>query len=261
MPNEPSPRFPAVEMTQHRKRAAVQNISNVYNATPEPVRRSGKEWYSRVNEATAKGIRGSSLNIHQGAGLVAAVSPQMDWEKNNIDAIGELRNLSHAQWGKITSGDRSPLHGMSISRAPDSGLLKAHRIMHGEEDPDQVLNRRTAPKTNSFMHNIAEPDKAGPVTIDGRAHDIATNRMQGWEQPRGLQSAALKTGKKSRYEHFEDAYRGAAKSIGIQHGEHLLPHELQAVTWEGGKQIEKAAPTKSGQPRKVGARRVGQPYA
>lgn len=260
MPNDPSPRFSPVDMTPHRRRAAVQNIANVYHATPEDVRASGKEWYNRVHEATQKGIRGSSLNIHQGAALVAAVSPQMDWEKRNIDALGELRHLSSAQWGRIQGGDRSPLHGMSINQSPTSGLLKAHRIMHGEEDPEEVLNRRSAPKTNSFMHNIAEPDKTDFVTVDGRAHDIATNRMQGWEQPRGIQSAALKTGKKTRYEHFEAAYKSAASAIQKTTGESIRPHELQAVTWEGGKRIEKAAPTKSGQPRKVGVRRVGQPY-
>jgi hypothetical protein len=247
-------------MTRHRRRRAVQNIHSVYNATPEQIRETGRDWYRNVNEATEKGIRGSSLNIHQGAGLVAAVSPNMDWERNNIDALGELRHLRKEQWGKIISGDRSPLHGMSVSRATDSGLLKAHRIMHGEEDPYEVLNRRTAPKTNSFAHNIAEPDKSGPVTIDGRGHDIAANRMQGWEQDRGISSAALKTGKKTRYEHFEDAYRGASRSIGIEHGVQLLPHEVQAVTWEGGKKIERSTPTKTGQPRKVGVRREGQPY-
>jgi hypothetical protein len=240
-------------------RAAAQNIHNVYNATPEDVRASGKDWYRNVNEATEKGIRGSDLNIHQGAGLVAAVSPQMDWDSHNIAALGELRNMNRAQWGRIKEGDRSPLHGMSISRAPQSGLLKAHRIMEGE-DPDEVLNRTTAPKTNAFMHNIAEPDTAGPVTIDGRAHDIAANRLQGWEQDRGISSANLKSGKPSRYEHFENAYRIAAKSIGKEHGTDVLPHEVQAITWEGGKAIEKSAPTKSGKPRKIGVRREGQPY-
>lgn len=256
----PAPRFPPVDMTQHRKRRAVQNIASVYSATPDSVRQSGKEWYDRVHEATAKGIKGSSLNIHQGAALVAAVSPQMDWDKRNIDALGELRHLNKSQWGDVLKGDRSPLQGMSVSQSPTSGLLKAHRIMHGEEDPDTVLDRRTAPKTNSFMHNIAEPDKPGPVTIDGRAYDIANNRMQGWEQARGIGSAATKSGKKTRYEHFEDAYRGAAKAIEIQHGDKLLPHQVQAATWEGGKHLERSAPTKSGLPRKQGPTRVGQPY-
>jgi hypothetical protein len=256
---KPAPRFPVVDVTPHRKRAMVQNIANVYHATPENVRQSGMQWYEKVHEATAKGIKGSQLDIHQGAALVAAVSPQMDWEKRNIDALGELRHLNKSQWGDIAKGDRSPLQGMSISQSPTSGLMKAHRIMHGDEDPYEILNRRTAPKTNSFAHNIAEPDKTDFVTVDGRAHDIATNRMQGWEQPRGIQSAALPTGKKTRYEHFEDAYKSAARSLTMQ-GAPIRPHELQAVTWEGGKHIERSFPTASGRPRKQGPTRAGQRY-
>lgn len=256
----PSPRFSPVDMTPHRRRAAAQNITNVYHATPENVRTSGMDWYNKVHEATQKGIKGSQLDIHQGAALVAAVSPQMDWDKRNIDALGELRHLNRAQWGDISKGDRSPLAGMSISQSPTSGLMKAHRIMHGDEDPYEVLNRKTAPKTNSFAHNIAEPDKTDFVTVDGRAHDIATNRMQGWEQQRGIGSAATARGTKTRYEHFESAYKSAASSITKQTGSPIRPHELQAVTWEGGKHIERSAPTKSGRPRKVGPTRVGQPY-
>lgn len=260
MPIQPSPRFKPVDMTPYRRRAAVQNISNVYHATPEDVRRSGMDWYNKVHEATAKGIKGSQLDIHQGAALVAAVSPQMDWDKRNIDALHELRHLNRSQWGDIAKGDRGPLSGMSISQSPTSGLMKAHRIMEGSESPYDVLNRRTAPKTNSFAHNIAEPDKTDFVTVDGRAHDIATNRMQGWEQERGISSAANKTGAKTRYEHFEQAYKTAASSITRQTGSSIRPHELQAVTWEGGKHIERSAPTKSGKPRKQGPTRVGQSY-
>jgi hypothetical protein len=292
-----SPKLPLVDISpeknpiQHRQ--AVQNIAAVYRATPSEVRTRGARWYDQVHEAVDKGIRGTHLSMHQGAGMVAAVSPNMDWENSNIHAFSELRGLKSADWKTIQQSEsdarfhrslahqakahnpalaeehmenarlagepaKDVLRGMSISRAPLSGLLKAKRIIDGES-PDEVMPRRTAPKTNSFARNIAEPHTAGPVTIDGRAHDIAANRMQGWEQGRGLQSADLKRGT-SRYEHFEDAYRSAANAIAMEHGVELHPHQVQAVTWEGGKHIEMSFPTRNGQPRKQGPTRAGQPY-
>jgi len=245
--------------SRYRRRQAVQNIAAVYNSADPKTRAEGRQWYQAVNEATNKDIRGTSTDLRSGAGMVSAVSPSMDWENRNISAIKELHSLGRSQWKDIAQGDRSHLSGMSISAASTPNLLKAHRIMEGE-DPDEVLSRRTAPKTNSFFHNIAEPDKSGPVTIDGRAHDIAVNRLQGWDQHRGISSAALPSGKKTRYEHFEDAYRTAARAINEQHGTGLLPHEVQAVTWERGKQLEKQGTTKSGKPRTFGVRRAGQPY-
>lgn len=253
-----SKQFDLVDLSDPRAfRGAVQNIHNVYNASSTGARSRGRDWYPRVNEAVAKGVRGTSTSPLSGAGLVAAVSPNMDWEKRNIDALGELHSLREDHWKSILKGDRSPLSGMSISAATNDGLAKAHRILQGEH-VDDVLSRRTAPKTNAFAHNINLEDHL--VTIDGRAHDIAANRMQGWNEGRGIGSASLKTGKATRYEHFENAYRSAAQSINEEHGTNLRPFDVQAVTWEAGKEIEKSAPTKSGRPRKVGVTRRGQTY-
>jgi hypothetical protein len=254
------------------QRLAATNVANLYDATPDHVKEQGRLWYPKVHEATVKGVKGRGLSVEQGAGIVAAVSPNMDWEKNNIDAFGEISGLKQHHWDAIHASSaaskaaraqgikrgRSPeaesvLRGMGISRATDSGLIKAHRIMQGEP-VDDVLRYQTNPKTNSFAHNIADPSKYGPVTIDGRAHDIATNRQVGWNLDRGINSAGLKRGGTTRYEHFAGAYRSAAEAVGES------PHNLQAITWTQGKHMELAVPTKAGTPRKKGATRAGQPY-
>lgn len=235
------------------RRNLTRNINAVYErATPQEIH-EGRLWYPKVHEAVAKGIRGTSLSPIHGAGLVAAVSPNMDWDKRNIDAFGELNSLKERDWHEILNkGNRSRIQGMGINSASDANLAKAHRIMQGEH-PDDVLPRASAPKTNSFAHNInLEPEH---VTIDGRAHDVAANRMQGWEQARGIQSAGLKTGKPTRYEHFEQAYHSAAAA------HDLTGFEMQAVTWTRAKNEERMGTTKSGQPRKQGPSRQGQSYS
>jgi hypothetical protein len=250
--------YPNIDSGDPRQfKQLVQNVHTAYNQAPEHIRHTAPDWYPAVNDAVRKGIRGTSMTELGGAGVVAAVSPNMDWDNHNIDAFSELKHIKSAQWKDIANGDRSPLAGMSISRAGQGNLLKAHRIMQGEH-VDTVLPRNSAPKTNSFAHNIALEDTH--VTIDGRAHDMAANRMQPWEMDRGIGSAALKTGKPTRYEHFEDAYRGATQSINEEHGLNLKPFQVQSVNWESGKAFEKSTPTKTGKPRKVGIHRQGQPY-
>lgn len=251
--------YPNVDLsTSQQLRHAVQNIHNVYRLASPQAKASGRGWYGAVNEAVVKGVRRTSTDTLGGAGLVAAVSPNMDWDNHNIAALKELHSLKRADWASLQRGDRSPLTGMSISRATDDGLAKAHRIMEGEH-VDTVLDRRTAPKTNAFAHNINLEDDV--VTIDGRAHDIAANRLQPWTMDRGIGSASLKSGKRSRYEHFESAYRGAADVINQTEGGSLTPYQVQAVTWEAGKEIERSGLTKAGKPRKIGVARTGQPYA
>ena len=137
------------------------------------------------------------------------------------------------------------------------------------EDVDDVMPRRTAPKTNSFAHNIHDPSDSSRVTIDGRAHDIGQNEMWPWEYTgRGIHNADLKSatklkkdgtpaasfGKRSRYENFEDAYKTAAAHVGEE-----SPSAMQAITWVTGKRIERPA-LSNGQARKVGQPRKRQPY-
>jgi len=250
--------YPNINMEDSQQfRQVVQNVHTMFNRTsPEDVAK-GMQWYDVANEAVAKGIRGKNMDPLSGAGLVAAVSPGMDWDTHNIGAFRELHSLRQQHWDALAAGDRSPVLGMSINRASTSDLLKAGRIMAGEH-VDTVLSPQTAPKTNSFAHNINLEE--GPVTIDGRAHDIGANRMQGWQMDRGISSAALKTGKTTRYEHFADAYRGATQSLNEEHGTSMAPFQTQAVTWQGGKSHELSFPTKKGTPRVKGVTRTGQSY-
>lgn len=243
------------------RRTMVRRLRNIYEATPDEVRDAGKNWYGNVHDAVQKAVSATpGRTMLHGAGVVAAVSPNMDWERNNINAFDELSSLSGKQWNAIrrsasTPGPRTDeashaVHGLSISSSSDRNLMKAHQIWVAGRDPEEVLPRSTAPKTNSFMHNIASPHVAGYVTNDGRHSDILTDAMRPWEYDRGISSAATKRGTPTRYERYSDATSAAAKGAGI------LPHEMQAVVWEQGKKIERGFnPTRS-----KGDIRVGQSY-
>jgi hypothetical protein len=133
--------------------------------------------------------------------------------------------------------------------------VKAHRIWNLNENPEDVLPRRTAPKTNSFWHNMTSPQVRGHVTNDGRAADQVVDAMRDWEQSRGISSAALKTGKQTRYENYEEAHVRAADSLKAM-GLTVLPHQVQAVNWELGKHIERQFDPA----RSQGDVRTGQSY-
>lgn len=236
-------------------RTQAMRLRNLYIATPDEVRQVGSQWYPQVHDAAQKAAHEHGRTTRAASGVVSAVSPNMDWENSNINAFDEIGNLNHEDWRSIEASARMDSRhpdvaamlkekAPSLSRAPDTGLLKAHRIWHGGEDPDVVLPRATAPKTNHFFHNILEPHKDTGATIDGRQADIAVDAMRPWKMDRGISSADLKRGGQSRYENYEHAVNIAAQRFGI------LPHELQATTWTQAKDLEKTRPTqKQGDPR------------
>lgn len=250
-------------------RAAVGNFAHSLESAPVRTHLTGAQWYPKVHDAVSKGIGVRGFMSHaedrhlSGAGIVAAVSPNMDWDRGNIDAFGELSKIKSKTWDSILAADphgksdaakasraaaQEHVRGMSISAAPIGNLQKAGRLIRGE-DPETVLPRGTAPKTNSFMHNIADPANPHHVTIDGRAFDTLTNRMRPWETGRGIGTANLARGT-SRYEDAANVVKGVAAIHGIH------PSEAQAISWE---HVKYNLEQDSGA-RKQGPARRGQPY-
>lgn len=237
--------------------AAASNYDLAIRSASPSTRSSGEQWYPRVNEAVGKGVReGRNFLSSQanpelaGAGLVAAVSPNMDWESNNIDALGEMARMNTRQWDAVMHGTpqehSDAVRGLSISASSRPNLQKAGRLVQGE-DPEVVLSRQTAPKTNSFMRNIYDPAGSSNVTVDGRAFDTLVNRALPWEQGRGISSAANVSGSPTRYEQAESIMRNVAS----EHG--LSPSAGQAVAWESVKQdVEKLGGQRSQGPSRLG---------
>jgi len=249
----------------------TRRLRNIYLAATDSEKTFGAQWYDRVHEATKSAISGTSIDMRTGAGIVAAVSPNMDWERDNISAFDELAKLTPEHWlhihasanqpkvlnteGNLVSAPRSQavteiLHGKGISKATDANLVKAYRLMHGKEDVEDVLPRRTAPKTNSFARNIGDPGSSQDVTVDGRSSDMVADAMRPWTSSRGISSAALKNGNETRYEGYERHHQRVAASLGIR------PLDLQAITWTVGKNIERGFD----EDRVQGDARKGQSY-
>lgn len=245
----------------------VRNLVHLHGSADPKALEEGRVWYPKVHDAVAKHVRGTSTSEKGGAGLVSAVSAGMDFDKGHIGVLDELHSFSSSDWKtlqhsysqprveainkngqRLTSpAKRTPeasavLNGKYVGRTTDGNLQKAHRILQGE-DPSEVLGN--APKYMAFMHNIHEPDKDGPVTIDGRAHDLGVNEMRPWQVGRGL------TG--SRYAHFEQAHRTARDMVAPDEP----AHTIQAQLWVHGKNIEKAMP---GAKKDKGPTRSGQGY-
>jgi hypothetical protein len=188
----------------------VENIIGKYREASPDFVKGGHEWYERANEVATKLGNGDT---RRGAGVIAALSPLSDWDRN----VREAKELTQ------TGGVKSALLPANVE--------KASRI-HAGEDPEAVLGGH---KVTNFFHNIHDPSSPHSVTIDRHAYDIAMGRPfigQGKgkkaEEPRqtGTMSQDLGLSSLGRYKHFVRAYQSAAGELGIE-----LPHQVQATTW------------------------------
>lgn len=169
----------------------VSNILSVYRrASAEQVQR-GKSWYQTAHDI-AIAISG---DVVKGAGVIAAMSAQTEWNDN------------------VNRAKRSFENGVATKHTK-SVLEKAERIMRGE-DPATVLPMEK--KTGHFYRCIVDPTTEDAVVIDRHAYDVMVGERHG-NASRGL-------GSKKRYALVANAYRAAARQLSV------TPATLQAITW------------------------------
>jgi hypothetical protein len=173
----------------------IRNILKVYNAATDEEREQGMNWY----QAAFTFARGLSerygVTTHAAAGIIAALSPQTDWDRNLIlaETVCRTRKAAKGQTG--------------------ANNAKALAIVNGGR-PADVLGGN---KVRAFFDNLVFGNMSHRVTIDRHAYGIAEATL---EQPK---PSTLSN--PTRYGYYEDAYRDAASLLGIH------ATELQAITW------------------------------
>ena len=116
-------------------KGSYRHIIDTYNNASESSIAEGKVWYSHANHIAWQVTKLlGSKDIRVGAGIIASLSPQMDWGENVTEA---LRFVSVGYSTKQTRANN----------------MKAKRISEGD-DPETVLGGL---KVTAFYHAILEP--------------------------------------------------------------------------------------------------------
>lgn len=183
---------------------SVANILAVYNGARAEHLRFGLSWYSHAHNTAASLGGGRLQHIERNAGIIAALSPLNHWT-NNVRKASELISLR----GRV-----QVVKGMPNGIGLGNNVAKAIAIYKGG-DPNDILG---GDKVTSFYRSIVNPTGDIRPTVDRHAFDIAVG-----EQTSNKRRGALS--RKGVYEDFADAYREAAKHVGI------AAPQIQAITW------------------------------
>ena len=181
----------------------AQNITDVFeyvmsNAS-ETALVNAVNWYPIAHAFCAQWAQAFGLETWQVAGIVAALSPQLSWEKNKEQAIESIARLQNSR----------TLDGMM---AYPANKAKAIRIFKGEA-PLDVLGGM---KVRSFYRNIMLDTES--VTIDRHACAIALH--------------GLNTDKSGQVSVTDKLYRLLARAYAdVAHNYGVAPFVIQSVTW------------------------------
>ena len=192
----------------------VKNITDVFehvmSAASETDLVNAVNWYPIAHAFCAQWAQAFALETWQVAGIVAALSPQLTWEKNKAQALETIARLQNGR----------TLDGMM---AYPANKAKAIRIFKGE-NPLSVLGGN---KVRSFYQNIMLD--AESVTIDRHACAIALY--------------GLNTDKSGQVSVTDKLYKLLARAYAdVAHNYDVAPFVIQSVTWtykafNGGKVV------------------------
>lgn len=179
----------------------TRRILSVFDDTDEATRNAGELWYQDANARCLTVAEEFGIRHAQAIGIVAALSPNMRWERNIIAAE------------EFLSGNMSVTYPANVGKA--CGILNGR-------DPLDVLG---GPKVRSFYVNILSGGWDESVTVDGHASNIA----------RGIRQPIAQTRVTARqYRIIAQAYRNAATRRG------LTPPAMQATVWLAWRDSEDA---------------------
>jgi len=170
---------------------SVENVLKVWEASSNADKASGAEWYNEAHDLAIE----LTNDANTGAGVIAALSPQVSWVRN----VTMARQIANGETPTMTNG---------------RNIAKAQRCMSGESWND-VLG---GPKVRAFAATIENPETE-QVCIDRHAFDIAV----GFSSDDRTRGTLL--GRAGIYEQFAAVYVEAAKMLNV------APSVVQATTW------------------------------
>ena len=185
----------------------VKNLMSTFSAANETELNHGCAWYRVAHEACQTIADKHSMSLRAVVGIVAALSPGLEWSRNLAQADAFITNNGEGIYG---------VYGRK-------NTVKAQRILAGE-NPDDVLS---GPKVRAFFACILDPS-TDAVVIDSHAWCAGMQRTHGrWNGVRVTDT---------RYQWMARHYAHAAKRMSVS------PAAFQAVVWVTWKrQMDSAA--------------------
>ena len=177
------------------------------------IEKENNHWYQEANEWAVEvsdfllSFTGQNVSVQQVLGVVSALSPMQEWNKNKEIAIELIMtgDCGYMERGKQKARDILKLPSVVICIDTE---IKS--ILNGE-------------KTKTFYENMVYPTRSSGVTVDRHAISIAIGHIADDKE----QSIS-----KDVYTFIEKCYIMTAETLG------LAPLHLQSITWQTWKRIK-----------------------
>ena len=218
--------MPVITINKTDYKVTVGNIEKIFKlASKERIAESSK-WYSDAQKFTETlslkfDNQLSSIKI---AGVIAALSPRNEWNRNKLDAETLCKEFLSNKYYQL---NLFGYHTLLNSKVCTFNTNKSKAIKILLSDDSKIESILKGNKLINFFRCIIGDDKA--ICIDGHAFNIASNRVSSLADVPAISD--------KHYKVIANVYRDATNFINKKYNLNLIPNKLQSTTWEEYKRL------------------------
>ena len=218
--------MPQLTISKETYKITKGNIIKMYNQASKQEIAETSKWYSDAQKFTETlslefNNQISSIKI---AGVVAALSPRNEWNRNKFDAETLCKEFLSNKYYQL---NLFGYHFLLNSKVCTFHANKSKAIQILLSDDSEIETILKGNKLISFYQGIIGDTEA--VCIDGHAFNIASNRVTSLAEVPAISD--------KNYKIIQNVYRDAKNFINKRYNLNLKTGELQAVTWNEYKRL------------------------
>ena len=221
--------MPQLTISKQTYKVTVGNIERVFKlATTERIAETRK-WYQNAQDftkAVANQLNANDLSRFKVSGVISAISPRNEWNKNKLDAENLCKEFVSNKYYQLPLFD-ADYHTLLKSKVSTFNTNKSKAIKILLNNDSKIESILKGNKIVNFFRCINGDSNA--ICIDGHAFNIACNRVSSLAEVPAISDKNYKT--------LQNVYRDAKNFINKRYGLNLKTGELQAVTWNEYKRL------------------------
>ena len=221
--------MPQLTISNKTYKVTVGNIERVFkSATTERIAETRK-WYQNAQDftkAVANKLNANDLSRFKVSGVISAISPRNEWNKNKSDAVNLCKEFVSNKYYQLPLFD-ADYHTLLKTKVSTFNTNKSKAIKILLNNDSKIESILKGNKIVNFFKCINGDSNA--ICIDGHAFNIACNRVSALSE--------VPTISDKHYKIIANVYRDAKNFINKRYGLNLKTGELQAVTWNEYKRL------------------------
>ena len=221
--------MPQLTISNKTYKVTVGNIERVFKSASQERIAETRKWYQNAQDftkAVANKLNANDLSRFKVSGVISAISPRNEWNKNKLDAENLCKEFVSNKYYQLPLFD-ADYHTLLKTKVSTFNTNKSKAVKILLNNDSKIESILKGNKIVNFFRCINGDSNA--ICIDGHAFNIACNRVSSL--------AEVPTISDKHYKIIANVYRDAKNFINKRYGLNLKTGELQAVTWNEYKRL------------------------